>query len=283
MYHQATNSKSAEVNKLRYALLILLSFLLTTAAFAQNSKQELNDQFYEAVRKGDTATVTALLDKGADVNAKFRYGATALFKAAERGHTEIVKLLLARGADVTVKDTFYGATAMTWALSNGHTEAVKALVEKDSASVGDVLMAGVREGKADLVQAALAKGGVKPETLTSALVAASNNSEIADMLKKAGAQPPLEVDAATLQSYVGRYKPDQGADIVITVKDGKLIVTPGTQGPIVMMALDKTAFRPIAFEGIVITFAVAADKVGSLSLKQGPNTTVFKKVEETKQ
>ena len=38
---------------------------------------------WEAVRKGDVALVTALLDKGADVNAKFRYGTTALFKAAE--------------------------------------------------------------------------------------------------------------------------------------------------------------------------------------------------------
>ena len=58
------------------------------------------------MRKGDLAATTALLDQGADVNAKFRYGTTALFKAAERGHVEIVKLLLARGADATVKDTF---------------------------------------------------------------------------------------------------------------------------------------------------------------------------------
>ena len=71
-------------------------------------KQALNDQLFEAVRKGDLAAVTAALDKGADVNAKFRYGATALFKAAERGHTEIAKVLLDRGADVKVKDTFYG-------------------------------------------------------------------------------------------------------------------------------------------------------------------------------
>ena len=67
----------------------------------QNPKQELNDQLWEAARKGDAAAVTALLDKGADVNAKFRYGTTALFKAAERGNTEVVKVLLARGADVT--------------------------------------------------------------------------------------------------------------------------------------------------------------------------------------
>ncbi len=281
MYHQAGNSKSAEVNKLKYALLILLSFLLTTAAFAQSSKQELNDQFYEAVRKGDTASVAALLDKGADVNAKFRYGATALFKAAERGHTEIVKLLLARGADVTVKDTFYGATAMTWALSNGHTEAVKAILEKDSASVGDVLMAGVREGKEDLVQAALTKGGVKPETLTSALVAASNNKEISEMLKKAGAVPPPEIDAATLQTYAGRYRNEQGVEISLSVKDGKPFLTPPGQPAFPIMAIDKVSFRPVNFEGLVVTVNLESGRAVSLSVKQGANNTLYKRVEDT--
>ena len=88
--------------------LFLAFFLLfsSISMLGQSPKQELNDQFWEAVRKGDLPSVTSLLDQGADVNAKFRYGTTALFKAAERGHLEIVKLLLARGADVTVKDTF---------------------------------------------------------------------------------------------------------------------------------------------------------------------------------
>ena len=75
-------------------------FSVLTVLFQQTTadpKQALNDQLYDAVRKGDVAAVTAALDKGADVNAKFRYGATALFKAAERGHTEIAKLLLDRG------------------------------------------------------------------------------------------------------------------------------------------------------------------------------------------
>ena len=106
--------------------IFLLAFvLIPLLALAQDAKQELNDQMWEAVRKGDAAAVRALLDKGADVNARFRYGSTALFKAAERGHVEIVKLLLARGADVSVKDTFYGATAMTWALDNGHAEGLR--------------------------------------------------------------------------------------------------------------------------------------------------------------
>jgi hypothetical protein len=36
----------------------------------QVPKQELNDQFWEAVRKGDLAAVTSLLDQGADVGAR---------------------------------------------------------------------------------------------------------------------------------------------------------------------------------------------------------------------
>src|ERR1700741_5108433 len=107
--------------------LCLLSLLLIPFQATQDPKQQLNEQLFEAARKGDAAAVTALLDKGADVNAKFRYGTTALFKAAERGNTEVVKVLLARGADVSVKDTFYGTTAITWALDNDRVEVVRAL------------------------------------------------------------------------------------------------------------------------------------------------------------
>ncbi len=270
--------------------------LLTTLLFswfptwfptsAQNANQELNDQMWEAVRKGDVALVTALLDKGADVNAKFRYGATALFKAAERGHTEVVKVLLARGADVSVKDTFYGATAMTWALQNKHAGAVGALLEKDAASVNDVLTTGAREGNAELVGVALAKGGAKPETLTAALALTLNDKdkvEIAEMLKKAGAQPPLEVDPATLQSYVGKYKTEQGPEISFSLRDGKLFATAGAQQPLAMMAVDKTTFRPVAFDGISVAFSVEGDKATGFTFKQGASTLIYKRVEETKQ
>ena len=271
--------------KLKRSFTVLLALAFSSSiAFAQTSKQELNDQFYEAVRQGNLATVTALLDKGADVNAKFRYGATALFKAAERGHTEIVKLLLARGADVTVKDTFYGATAMTWALDGDHVETVRALLEKDSDNVGDVLMTGVREGKDAYVEIALAKGGLKPEALTAAWVTASSDkdrSAIAEMLKKAGAQPPPEIDAATLQTYVGRYKSDQGNEIVISVKDGKVTAALANQGALVMMSMDKITFRPAAFEGFTLTFTMTGNKVSGLTMMQGTRPTAYKRVEES--
>src|SRR5690242_21088408 len=111
-------------------LLLSLVALLLPLQTATNPKQELNDQLFEAVRKGDVAAVTAALDHGADVNAKFRYGTTALFKAAERGNAEVTKILLDHGADVKVKDTFYGATAMSWAIQNEHVPVVRLLIEK---------------------------------------------------------------------------------------------------------------------------------------------------------
>lgn len=262
--------------------ILLFSLLaLLVPQTTQTSKQELNDQLFEAVRKGDAAGVTAALDKGADVNAKFRYGATALFKAAERGNADVTKILLDRGADVKVKDTFYQATAMTWALNGKHIGVVKLLLEKNGEAAEDVLLTGTREGNPELVQVALDKGGLKPETLTVALAVATQekNTAISEMLTKAGAKPPLQVDAATLQSYAGKYKGEPGPEATVTVQDGELIVAGFTRQPQPLMALDNTTFRPIAFGGITLTFNVEGGKVTGVSFKQGNNTTQMKRID----
>ena len=248
---------------------------------APDAKQALNDQLFEAVRKGDAAAVTAALDKGADVNAKFRYGTTALFKAAERGHTEVVKILLDRGADAKVKDTFYGATAMTWALDNNHFGVVKLLLDKDGGDIDSVLMQGTRENNAELVKIALDQGGATAPTLTAALAVASADEKaaaIAEMLKKAGAQPPLQVEAAILQTYVGKYRGEPGPEIAITFKDGKLFAAVG-RDTVPLMALDQTTFRPLAFPGITLVFNREADKIASMTFKQGQNTSQLKRIE----
>jgi ankyrin repeat protein len=266
----------------RTALLALLALALAASAAAQDAKQALNEQLYEAARKGDAVEVKALLDKGADVNAKFRYGATALFKAAERGNTDVVKVLIERGADVNVKDTFYGATALSWALQKGHTGVILAILSKSAEEAGDVLLTGVGSGNTELVSAALATGKVPAETLTAALVQASSDEKkapIVEMLRKAGAVPPPEVDAATLQSYAGKYKGDPGPEIVITVKDGKLVGAAFGQS-IVMMAIDQKTFRPVEFDGITFTFKVEGGKVSGLDFKQGPNTSALKRVDQ---
>jgi ankyrin repeat protein len=260
-------------------------FSLLAVLFSQDaatSKQQLNDQLYEAVRKGDTAAVTSLLDRGADVNAKFRYGATALFKAAERGHIEIAKVLIDRGADVKVKDTFYGATAMTWALDGKHLNVVQLLLEKNADEVENVLMTGVGEGNEDFVKTALARGGAKPETLTVALVIATGEGEkgkaIAELLKKAGAVPPPDVDAATIQSYAGKYKGEPGPEFTIVAKEGVLFATGLGRGELRLMPIDATTFRPLAFPAR-LTFNVEGGKVTGLTFKGGENTTLMKRLE----
>jgi hypothetical protein len=100
---------------------------------------------------------------------------------------------------------------------------VCALLDKDKAGVDDVLMTGAREGNVALVGVAIEKGGLKAETLTSGLTTATGGekkTEIVAMLKKAGAVPPPEIDAATLRSYVGKYKGDLGPASPVA-SDGK--------------------------------------------------------------
>lgn len=261
---------------------VFLLSLLAVLSPQTPSKQELNDQLFEAVRKGDAAAVTTALDRGADVNAKFRYGATALFKAAERGNAEVVKVLIDRGVDVKVRDTFYGATAMTWALGGKHVEVVRLILEKNPDVIEDVLMTGIRENNEEFVKMALARGGAKPETLTVAWATASadpKSAGIAEMLKKAGATPPIEIDAATIQSYAGKYKGEPGPEFTLAAKEGILFATGLGRGDVRLMPLDKTTFRPLAFGGVTLTFNVEGGKVTGLAFKQGQNITQMKRLE----
>lgn len=75
---------------------------------------------------GYVKVVKTLLDHGADINIKNRYGETALLQAAFRGHDEVVKLLLARGADVTPRND-KGFSALKAAKYKRYTGIVAAL------------------------------------------------------------------------------------------------------------------------------------------------------------
>ena len=162
-------------------------------------------------------------------------------------------------------------------------------------SIFEALMTAVREGNVDSVRsvltAAFEKGGLKPETLTAALAAASSgektsgddqNAEIREMLKQAGAVSPLDLDAETLQSYVGKYKDERGVEFNVTLKDGKLFAAPGGQQPLSLIAVDQTTFRPIAFDNYgTLTFNVEAGKTMSCALDHGDGTIQMKRVDET--
>ena len=84
--------------------------------------------------------VKALLEAGADMNAKNSHGKTALIEAAIRGHVKRLQALITAGADV---DEHYSMnkngdeTALTEAVSRGKNECVKLLI-KSGASVNKV-------------------------------------------------------------------------------------------------------------------------------------------------
>lgn len=255
---------------------LAFTLMLSAAAVAQAT----NEEFFTAARKGDVAAVKAFLDKGTDVNAKTQYGATALAYAAEKGHVELVRLLVERGADVNVKDSFYGEVPIGWACSKGHTEIVKILLDKGAQGTDRALMSGVNSGNAAMVKVALDKGGFPPETLTLALVRAekAGKPEIAEMLKKAGAPPPFQVDAETLQSYAGVYKGP--VELVFTVKEGRLVGGVPGQDPLTLGAINKITFAPIEFDGATATFNVEGGKVTSITWKRGDSSTIFNRVEQ---
>ena len=121
--------------KKTWILFVLFSLLIALPAYA-----DLNIELIIAADKGDINTVRALLNIGADVNAKNRQGRTALIAAAESGHTNTVKLLLENGADVNAKD-IYGETALIRAAKKGHTKIIE-LLKKHGAKEQDQLLSG---------------------------------------------------------------------------------------------------------------------------------------------
>ena len=82
---------------------------------------------HAAMVAGDVEIVRALLDAGADVDARQQAGVTALMGAAAGGSVELVQLLLAAGADPSLQDEA-GRTACDWASDRGQAAAAALLL-----------------------------------------------------------------------------------------------------------------------------------------------------------
>lgn len=108
---------------------------------------------HTVVSSGDLDMLRRLIAKGADVNAKDRYGLTPLHVAASRQDKKIVALLLAHDAKVNVKDkagrtTLHyavGARQLWWEPKDGDIEAARLLLD----SGADINIAD-KEGKTPL-------------------------------------------------------------------------------------------------------------------------------------
>ena len=74
-------------------------------------------QFFEAVGRGDIATVENMLKADPSLASAFDSdGATPLHYATFNAHREVVEILLKAGADINARDKIYSATPAGWAI-----------------------------------------------------------------------------------------------------------------------------------------------------------------------
>lgn len=259
-----------------------LTVLLFAVALGQTPA--LDEDLLTAARKGDLAGVKALLEKGAGLETKSRYGQTPLFFAARGGHEELVKFLLAKGATPNVNDTFYKMSLLAAVADKGYTGIVKALIEAGATGAGDALEAAAERGSVEMAAMLLATGKLTPADLTKGLTAAETTKkpEVAELLTKAGAKPAPKpaavVNPATLKLYEGKFKGDPIGEVTFTLKEGKLFL--GVQGQSLEMgAFDDTTFALLVQPGATWKFAVEGGKANVVTFVQGGRNFPMKRVE----
>src|SRR5208337_5502443 len=108
---------------------MMVLLMAVVALWATSAIAGVNEDLWQAAKRGDLPEIKSLLDKGAEVNAKNDNGSTALMAASLQGHPEIVQALLAKGAEVNAKNN-NGSTALMAACLQGHREIVEALLAK---------------------------------------------------------------------------------------------------------------------------------------------------------
>jgi uncharacterized protein len=80
-----------------------------------------------SILHGQTDAALLLIERGADVNLRSKDGASAI-KAAINGDLKVLRRLIDAGADVNMRDD-RGATPAMWAANRGDVDCLKALIE----------------------------------------------------------------------------------------------------------------------------------------------------------
>ena len=106
-----------------------LALAAALACAGAASGASLGPGLVEAVRADDPAEVTALLDRGANPNAREEDGSTALSWAAIRGNAETASRLLEAGADPNLRNAL-GVSPLSIAIENGASGVAQLLVRQ---------------------------------------------------------------------------------------------------------------------------------------------------------
>ena len=184
-----------------------------------------------AASGGHEAIVRLLLENGADIEGKGRWG-QAVIAAAENGHGAIVRLLWNKGTNIKAKNR-YKAIALIDAADSGHEAVVRLLLENGvdietrNENEDTVLIVAARSGHEALMRLLLEKGAdirAKNKYQATALVEAadSEHEAIVRLLLENGADVETKIgDGATVliaaarsgHETVVRLLLEKGADI----------------------------------------------------------------------
>lgn len=104
----------------------VVKYLLHVAGSSPNAATSVTPPLHLASRVGNEEIVQLLLESGAEINWRNRYGTSALHEAASRGHARVCQMLLAAGAEGAYTNN-WGETALDVAIRVGAADCVDVL------------------------------------------------------------------------------------------------------------------------------------------------------------
>ena len=238
--------------------MLVLWFFVMAASMGLATDAEL----WEAAEKGDLAAVRTMVEGGADVAAKNRYGQTALFLAVIRGHLDVAAYLIEKGSDGRLRDSFYGMSMMGAALQQDTVDMALLLAENfpDIDSQAGILNQAVDQKDREGVSRALKLEVITAEHIESALAAAREGeaTEIVAVLEKANKPSQydaLGVKAGDYQAWSGPFNNQNiNREITIATAGKKLTLAFDDNSPQTLLPKKEGDFAIIGRSNLTVSF-----------------------------
>src|ERR1700683_4910109 len=154
---------------LRQIVFLAAATIVVLVAATVTAKDDARESLWAAIRNGDAKVAKALLEKGANVNAKNEIGITALWIAATTGKAQLVELLVGAGADVNARDGIWYETPLSLAVGAAHADVVTTLVRSGAKDIDAAVVRAASGGKLPVLRAVLGNAKPRQSALDAAL------------------------------------------------------------------------------------------------------------------